>query len=269
MGKRWVVTDIHGCYKTMYRLLHQILKISKDDQLFMLGDFVSKGPSSAKVLDHIMDLQAQGYEVYPIRGNHEQKILDKWAWWQGEPESLRGPFAGTIKAPDLVDANGQLPQKYIDFLESLPYFIETDDVWMVHAGFDFHAEDPFRDTDAMMVIRGYEVDHAYTKGKPIIHGHTPTLFASIQRQLKEFDRGGAISLDNGCVLYHPKEGTWRSKTMGRLLALDLDTRQLYLQRNIDYVPKPMPAHSPLAKIPSWVRTLPVPVFQRLIHRIVG
>ena len=38
-GRRFAISDIHGCGKTFIYLVEDILNLKKDDQLFILGDF--------------------------------------------------------------------------------------------------------------------------------------------------------------------------------------------------------------------------------------
>ena len=74
-GKRYVITDIHGYYATFCELLDQI-KLKKHDQLFLLGDFIDRGRQGKEVLDKVISLIDEGYAIYPLRGNHEEMLLD-------------------------------------------------------------------------------------------------------------------------------------------------------------------------------------------------
>ena len=59
---RFAISDIHGCYKTLLALLDKIA-FSKADELYILGDYVDRGPDSKGVIDHIFYLREQGYTV--------------------------------------------------------------------------------------------------------------------------------------------------------------------------------------------------------------
>jgi predicted MPP superfamily phosphohydrolase len=76
-GRRFAIGDIHGCNLTLQALVKEQLQLTKQDQLFLLGDYVNRGPDSMGVLNFIMGLQAEGYQVFALRGNHEQMLLDK------------------------------------------------------------------------------------------------------------------------------------------------------------------------------------------------
>ena len=47
---------------------------AKNDQLFLLGDYIDRGQDSKGVIDYIIELQKE-FQVFPIRGNHEENIL--------------------------------------------------------------------------------------------------------------------------------------------------------------------------------------------------
>ena len=74
-GRRLVISDIHGCHKTFSALLKKV-QLNRNDQLFLLGDYISRGPNSGKVIDIILDLRYHGFDVFALRGNHEQMVLD-------------------------------------------------------------------------------------------------------------------------------------------------------------------------------------------------
>ena len=70
MARRWIIPDIHGCAKTVKVLLENMLKVTKHDQLYFLGDYIDRGPDSKGVIDYLMWLQKEEYEVHFIKGNH-------------------------------------------------------------------------------------------------------------------------------------------------------------------------------------------------------
>lgn len=84
-GKRYAISDIHGCYKTFQRLVEEGIRLTKFDQLFLLGDYVDRGPSSKAVLDYIIGLMEEEFNIFPLRGNHENDLLE---FAMGEPRFL-------------------------------------------------------------------------------------------------------------------------------------------------------------------------------------
>ncbi|MFN8257738.1 MAG: metallophosphoesterase [Bacteroidales bacterium] len=224
-GRRFAVGDIHGCYKTFKNLVENRIELTHDDQLFLLGDYISKGPKSKKTLNYIMKLISMGYQVYPLRGNHEQDVLEvtekntrvlKWL--------LR-------KSPDLIK-DGSLSKQHFLFLESLPYYYKLPDFYLVHAGFNFKARKPLKDKNAMLWRRMPEKTSPLKDQRIIIHGHQSFIIDNIKKMVNE--RNSIIGLDNG-VNYIKKHKIYDYTKMGNLCALNLDTFELIVQKNIETI----------------------------------
>ena len=69
-----------------------------------------------------------------------------------------------------------------------------------------------------------EIDLKKTGNKKIIHGHVPSSYLDIENALTFHDNH--ISIDGGCVYPH-------FYAMNHLVALDLRSGKLYIQKNID------------------------------------
>ena len=234
-GRRWVIADIHGCLETLKTLVEQRIILSKADQLFLLGDYINRGKHSAGVLDYLMGLIAEDYQIYPLLGNHEQMLLDAWQYNKnvnGTPEAI--PLSSRMMgAYDLLDTGGDLIPTYAGFLESLAYYYELDNFYLVHAGFDFKAQNPFTDYTSMVWMRNFTDNPT---AKTIIHGHQIKDLKEIKYKIET--RSTIIPLDNGCYygLSYSKEEKQRlhlENVAGNLCELKLDTFELITQHNID------------------------------------
>jgi serine/threonine protein phosphatase 1 len=224
-GNRYAISDIHGCYRTFRRLVEEVLKVTKSDQLFLLGDYVDRGPSSKAVLDYIINLMESGFNIFPLRGNHEDDLLD---FAKGELRFLLWQL-NRHKYPDIVQ-DGKLMDKYYAFFDNLPYYYELDDYYLVHAGFDFKSEKPFENKTAMLWLRYFKPPEGVLNGKRVIHGHDPVYMDVIAGHI---EKGySTIPLDNGAV-YVGKNKIFDTSRLGKLCAFDLDTEKLYTQKNID------------------------------------
>ena len=72
----YVMGDIHGNYKALVRILNRILPLRDEDEIVFLGDYIDRGPDSAKVVDALMKLLAKYPEqVTCLMGNHEWVML--------------------------------------------------------------------------------------------------------------------------------------------------------------------------------------------------
>ena len=138
-GHRWAISDVHGCLKTLKKLVWEHIRLDTQDQLFFLGDYIDRGPSGAGVVDFIMELQNTGYQVYPLRGNHEQMLLDAWARFQKEEaqEKQEKDFRQLVRDPSMVDtAQNCLIPRFEQWMNQLPHYYESGDFYLVHAGFN-------------------------------------------------------------------------------------------------------------------------------------
>lgn len=217
VGRRLVISDVHGYIHTLKQLIETKVRLTKDDQLFLLGDYIDRGPASKEVLDYLIDLQ-QHYQVVALRGNHEAMLLE--ALEKQQP----------IQAGDLLDQEGKVPFKYISFISNLPYYYELEDYYLVHAGFNFDSFDPFSDYESMLWIRQMSNNPTL---KTIIHGHQVVGLGKIKQRIEQ--QSTIIPLDNGCY-YGPVVRSIKiaptEVDIGYLCCLNLDNKELLLQENI-------------------------------------
>ena len=228
--RTFVIPDIHGCCRTFRQLLFHKLEFLRSDSLYLLGDYIDRGPDSRGVIDTIMELQRDGYDVQPIKGNHEQMLIDFVEsgtdemleyWLENGGSETRQSYGS--EGDELI-----IPSEHLDFIKALPACIATETHIFVHAGLDFSLDDPLADTsqEFMLWNRKYQyMDSATIGGRKVIAGHTPRYLDEIEESLgTDF-----IQLDNGCYfgdLFYGK---------GNLVALELSSNRLYVQDNIDGV----------------------------------
>lgn len=208
------IGDIHGCLETFNTLLDRI-SITKNDTIFLLGDLVNKGPNSIGVVDRVIDLMLHKYSIYPLRGNHESFVIEDL---DAHKHLIFYPDGEALPNTELKHSL----DVYKRFFNYLPYYYKVGKTILVHAGINFKAESPFEDYESMMWIRDYYL--VETSGWTVIHGHDPTHLKFIEDFLK--DGSKALNIDNGCY----KQDKWG---MGNLIALDIKTKNMTLQPNIE------------------------------------
>ena len=78
----YAVGDIHGCYELMKDILGQVAgdyaqrAAGRRPILIFCGDYVDRGPHSAKVMEALVWLQRRGeVDLHLLKGNHEQALL--------------------------------------------------------------------------------------------------------------------------------------------------------------------------------------------------
>lgn len=230
---RWIIPDIHGCARTLQSLLKSMLKATREDELFFLGDYIDRGPASKEVIDFLMDLQEGGWNIHCLKGNHEDYCVKVWEADQGWHlfKSDTQKLWEAVGAKETYKSFGvkrprEIPEKYIEWMRNLPYYYELENYILVHAGMNFKAKDPFQDTHSMISVRDFKVDFTKTGGRRIIHGHLPEDYGFIDHVIHNQDKFDFIALDNG-VFNVNKTG------MGNLMAFNPDTNDLIALSNLD------------------------------------
>ena len=236
--KRWIIPDIHGYQKTLQALFDYYISPSKEDELYFLGDYIDRGPDSKGVIDFIMGLEAEGFNVCHLKGNHEESCVQACLEEQhvGSFLGIRGrnfakaawkQYGGkeTMKSFGISDLRN-MPKKYLDWLDNMPTHHMLEDFLLVHAGLNFSEEDPMEDTHAMLWTRDFTVDREKIGGRTLIHGHVPISLETIFMLRDRHMELGYIDLDNG-IYMAGREG------FGSLIALELTSMELYSQYNVD------------------------------------
>jgi serine/threonine protein phosphatase 1 len=110
-----IISDIHGCYETMMRLIN---KIPLGYEIVLCGDLIDRGPNSKDVVEYAMN-----NKIRTVLGNHEHLMLfhhdqrmgysDKHIWlYNGGLHAIHS-FGGFIPTSVLRWADG-LPTKIIE-----------------------------------------------------------------------------------------------------------------------------------------------------------
>ena len=218
------ISDIHGHSRTFNELLDKT-GLTKDDELVILGDTIDRGPDGKGVIDTIVRLQQEGYNVKCILGNHEDMLLRAYYNSANHTHWLLNGGDMTLKSFRVSQVN-DIPVGYINFLESLDLKHETDNTLFVHAGLSMHTESPFQDEHSMLWITDWydDLDFTRLKAKRIIHGHVLNTICEIESRLDNMENFPVMCIDNGCFLNEPG--------FNHLCAFDLTNRKLYFQKNI-------------------------------------
>lgn len=188
--RRIIIGDIHGCISELEMMIKKVNYNSKYDQLYTVGDLIHKGPESLKVIE-----LAQELNIKSVLGNNEAHAVKAY-----EKSNLKYDFSYLEKL------FGFKLEEAMNYICSLPLWMDLDDLWLVHAGFDPRFSHPKNmSAKVLLTIRtwdgigenlnNHKKDPAwYDAGKwdkPIVFGH----WASNGIVEKE----NFIGLDSGCV----------------------------------------------------------------------
>ena len=191
----YAVGDIHGRYDLLCALLE---KISLDATvrahgrtavLIFCGDYVDRGPDTARVLDALCWLKRHApYEVHCLRGNHDQVMMSfirdpaiarDWMLFGGaetfvsyglEPPLPDSGDAALCEARD--DLLERLPVAHLRFLEDLELMVTLGDYVFVHAGIRPGKSLADQTEADMLWIRDDFLKAQGKHEKIVVHGHT-------------------------------------------------------------------------------------------------
>ncbi len=239
MPKTWIIPDIHGCVLTLRTMMEQQIKPDKTDRLIFLGDYIDRGPDSKGVLDYIMKMQDDGYNILTLKGNHEDSCVKSWKANEDKRSFLGLRVKPTIQkswenmgGKQTLESFGtssisEIPEKYIRWMNKLEYFVETTQFIAVHAGLNFNIENPFSDTISMLWLREFRVKPEKIGNKFVIHGHVPVNLELIDMAIRK-SSPDFIDLDNG-IYMNNKPG------YGNLVALETNSMEYKVQTVVDEV----------------------------------
>jgi bis(5'-nucleosyl)-tetraphosphatase (symmetrical) len=116
----WAIGDVHGCYRSLRRLLAR-RTIGANDRLWFVGDLVNRGPRSLETLRFVADL---GERAAVVLGNHDLHLLSVAA---GAARSRGSDTLGPLLAARDRD-------ELLRFLSSRPLLLVEGETVLVHGG---------------------------------------------------------------------------------------------------------------------------------------
>lgn len=190
----YAVGDVHGCYDLLIGLLGRLGEDAAAADgpaptLILLGDYVDRGPDSARVLEALCRLKARAtFEICLLKGNHEEallKFLDAptdgapWIAFGGattllaygvEPPTPASPAQAYVAARD--ELLRRMPASHLRLLQTLDLMAVAGDYAFVHAG--VAPGEPLRrqrENDLLWIRREF-LEARGPFEKVIVHGHT-------------------------------------------------------------------------------------------------
>jgi Calcineurin-like phosphoesterase len=251
-ARTFAIGDIHGDLAALDRLLARLPRLTADDTLVFLGDYVDRGSHSRGVIERVQQLQRYcPAKVVALRGNHEDKWIECWqdpdlGFLLPRVNGCAATFRSFTGGPPLdeddsltpqeLDRLGRvsswLPRDVIEWMESLPLWYEDEHALYVHAGLEGKKgrwKHPSAcDASSLLWMRRHEFYTSY-RGKRLLFGHTavdelPTdhlgPYARYLTALEVWMRGDLIGLDTACG-----KG-------GHLSAIELPTSRIFDSRDL-------------------------------------
>jgi serine/threonine protein phosphatase 1 len=171
----YAIGDIHGCAGALEALLDRIAEhgAGRPRHLVFLGDYIDKGPESARTVAIVRRLAEEGsFAVTCLMGNREAALLRavhdarRAAAWvmSGGNRTL-----SSYRAERIAD----LPTTDLDWIAGLKTVYEDKLRYYVHAGFRPGRRGIDPSVKSRLWIREPFLSADYDFGKHVVHGHTP------------------------------------------------------------------------------------------------
>jgi hypothetical protein len=131
------VGDVHGNLNALNGII-PLTERAGVDRFVFLGDYINKGPSSAEVIQTLLE-RSTSHLTTLLRGNHETAMLaalDTGILAEflkiGGASTIRSYVKRPVASDVLGDFRSCLPPEHIDFLRSMHSRFETQDVIASH-----------------------------------------------------------------------------------------------------------------------------------------
>ena len=117
----YVIGDLQGCFAEFQALLSLIDFDAGQDQLWLTGDLVNRGPASLETLRFVRDL---GDAAVSVLGNHDIHLLA--VYYADQPKNDSDTFEALLNAPDCAEL--------MEWLRQRPLIHMRGEDLLVHAG---------------------------------------------------------------------------------------------------------------------------------------
>jgi serine/threonine protein phosphatase 1 len=214
----YAIGDIHGRADLLEALLAQIdvdcaLYPSSRPIVVFLGDYIDRGPGSSEVLDLLLACGRTRETVF-LRGNHETfvhrflsepAILDEWRLCGGLETLMSYGLKPSIN-PDAAEQTRlaeqlarSIPQRHLEFLNSLDLSFSCGDFLFVHAGIRPGVAIRRQREEDLLWIRDEFLFCEEPFEKFVVHGHTPVPAPDIRSNRVNIDTGAFATGRLTCI----------------------------------------------------------------------
>lgn len=213
-GRIFAVGDIHGCYLELQVLLNE-LRLTKEDTLILLGDYIDRGSDSKAVLDTIIELK-EFCNVVALLGNHEAMMRDSFLeadknlrdkhiarWYKNGGiatlDSYMFDHTALWESSSISDLFLPISlENHLKLIQDMPTHHITDTHIFVHAT-PRPDQEIEEQTEKNLLWRRHgkvdkELDYVHQSGKTIISGHTAQ-----EDGIPLILSRSNIIIDSGCV----------------------------------------------------------------------
>lgn len=219
----YAIGDIHGRLDLLDRIQRQIAddamhRAASCRQVIYLGDYISRGPDSARVVDRVREWLPEGFERITLKGNHEDLLLRfldgeietgrHWLDYGGlEAMAAYGVAIADREARDDAsvialgeDLAARIPASHLEFFRALQTSHRCGDYFFVHGG--VRPGVPLQDQSARdcLWIRKTFLNSDTDHGAMVVHGHSISDQPEIRHNRIGIDTGAYRSGVLSCLV---------------------------------------------------------------------
>lgn len=191
----YAIGDIHGRYDLLAAITERIAadaaqRSARRRILVCLGDYVSRGIDSRRVVEMLLEPPPEGFERVTLKGNHEDLLLRYLAgeldagrhWFDYDGQDTLADYG--VDIPDRQardDANlallrqrfeAALPQAHLEFFRSLRINYRAGGYYFVHGGVRPGVPLDRQSPHDCMWIRATFLNSEADHGAVVVHGHS-------------------------------------------------------------------------------------------------
>ncbi|MEZ7994310.1 MAG: metallophosphoesterase [Candidatus Poseidoniaceae archaeon] len=222
----WVIGDIHG-FSVTFENLVDILQLSENDRVVVLGDLIDRGPDSYSVVKIV---QADS-RIYSTKGNHEQMMVEGFIpkgishkleanlWLRNGGIETAASYIRAFTNHNGEEDSAALEQEIIadkKWMNSLPAHVILDKWRLVHAGYDPRTDLDEQGEAEHLWIRTpfHNSTTAIDEQRCVVFGHTPTMllfagsddsYGQIWYSDVRLEDGRAASIGIDTCLFHKQQ----------------------------------------------------------------
>ena len=188
----YAISDIHGCFDAFMKAL-DLVGFGDDDELYILGDIIDRGPKIGDCVRWLVDHDANGKQsnVHFIMGNHEEmadwSFIGQWSDFQFDKAFRHDWFhnGGRQTVKQLHELSSQVVNAFQRIVTHAPKAIGVDVggefVLMSHAG--VRPAEPESEPGEWLIQAEQDLlwigvgwYHSSAEAPfPVVSGHTPTI----------------------------------------------------------------------------------------------
>jgi len=214
-----IIGDVHGCYKTLIKLIG---KLPENEEIVFVGDLIDRGPLSRLVVKLVRERR---YKC--VKGNHEQMMIEE----KGKVH-VSGTWVNNGGVQTVKNYRGHEDQLKDDlkWMETLPSYIEFKDIknengeYLVVSHSAVNSAWPWRNSQKKEAVNNYIMWNrdpvVQNQGIFNIFGHTIVEEADIADYY--------ANIDTGCF-----SGKTIKGECGSLTAIQFPSMKIYNQEKID------------------------------------